>query len=55
MMYKSIEQLNRDPNPLKRLVDVYVSRIAAYLALRQAAFILSHSDDLGKEKSTCIE
>jgi len=33
-MYKSIEWLNRDPNPLKKLVHDYVSGVSAYLALR---------------------
>jgi len=42
MMYKSIERLNRDPNPLKNLVDDYVSSVFAYLALRQAALMLRH-------------
>jgi len=55
MMYKSIEHLNGDPNPLKKLVDDYVSGISAYLALRQAAPKLRHPDDLSKEKSTCID
>ena len=55
MMYKSIERLNGDSNPLKKLVDHYVSRVSAYLALRQAALILRHPDDLCKEKSTCID
>ena len=55
MKYKSIERLNGDSNPLKKLVDDYVISASAYLALRQAALILRHPDDLGKEKSTCIE
>ena len=55
MMYKSIEHLNGDPNPLRKLVDDYVSSISAYLALTQAALTLRHSDDLDKEKTTCIE
>ena len=33
MMYKSIERLNGDPNPLKKLVDDYVSGVSAYLLL----------------------
>ena len=37
------------------LVDVYVSSVSAYLALRQAALTLRHPDDLGKEKVACIE
>jgi len=55
MMYKSIECLNGDPNPLRKLVDDYVSSISAYLALTQAALTLSHPDELDKEKTTCIE
>jgi len=55
MMYKSIQRLNRDPNPLKKLVDDYVSSVFAYLALRQAALILCHPDDLSNEKSICIK
>ena len=40
MMYKSIERLNGDPNPLRKLVDAYVSSVSAYLALKQAALTL---------------
>jgi len=40
MMYESIERLNGDPNPLKKLADDYVSGVSAYLALRQAALML---------------
>jgi len=53
-MYKSIERLNGDPNPLKKLVDDHVNSVSAYLAIRQAALILHHPDDLSKEKSACI-
>ena len=53
MMYKSIERLNGDPNPLKKLVDDYVGGVSAYLALRQAALMLHHPDDLSEEKSAC--
>ena len=55
MMYKSIECLNGDPNPLRKLVDDYVSSISAYLALRQSTLILRHPDDSSKEKFACIE
>jgi len=55
MMYKSIKRLNRDPNPLKKLVDDYVSGVSAYLALRQTALILHYPDDLSKEKFTYID
>ena len=55
MMYKSIEHLNGDPNPLKKVVHDYVSSISAYLALRQVALVLCHPDDLSKEKFVCIE
>ena len=55
MMYKIIERLNGDPNPLKKLVDDYLSSVSAYLALKQEALILCHPDDLSKEKSVCIE
>jgi len=55
MMYKSIERRNGEPNPLKNLVDDYVSGISAYFALWSAAPILRHPDDLSKEKSTCID
>ena len=55
MMYKSIERLNGDPTPLKKLVDDYVSGVSAYLALRQAALMLRHPDDLSKEKSACTD
>jgi len=34
MMYKNIKRLNGDPNPLRKLVDDYVTSISAYLALR---------------------
>jgi len=54
MMYKSIERLNGDPNPLKKLVDDYVSSISTYLTLRQVALILHHLDNLSKETSVCI-
>jgi len=54
-MYKSIERLNGDPNPLKNLVDDYVSSVSAYLALRQVALILHHPNHLSKEKSSCID
>ena len=55
MMYKSIERLNRDPNPLKKLVDDYVNGVSAYLALRQAALMLHHPNDLSKGKSACTD
>jgi len=55
MMYKSIERLNGDQNPLKKLVDHYVSSVSAYLALRQAALMPRHPDDLSKEKSACTD
>jgi len=55
MMYKSFECLNGDPNPMKKLVDDYVSGISAYLALRQAALIVHHPNDLSKEKSAYID
>ena len=55
MMYKNIEHLNGDPNPLKKLVDDYVSGISACLALKQVALILCHPDDLSKEKFACID
>jgi len=55
MMYKSIERLNGDSNRLKRPVEVYVSSVFAYLALRQAALTLHHPNDLGKEKCASIE
>jgi len=55
MMYKSIERINGDPNPLRKLVDDYVSSISAYLALKQAALTLLHLDDLGKEKAACVK
>jgi len=54
-MYKSSKRLNGDPNPLKKLVDDYVSGVSAYLALRQVALMLCHPDDLSKEKSACID
>ena len=54
MMYKSIECLNGDPNPLKTLVDDYVSGVFAYLALRKAALILFRLSDLSKENSASI-
>ena len=38
---------------MKKLVDDYVSGVSAYSALRQAALMLRHPDDLSKEKSTC--
>jgi len=41
MMYKSIERLNGDPTPLKKLADDYVSGVSAYLALRQAVMYLA--------------
>jgi len=44
MMYKSIERLNGDPTPLKKLVDDYVSGVSAYLALRQGALMLRDPD-----------
>jgi len=55
MMYKSIKRLNGDPNPLRKLVDDYVSSVSTYLALTQAALTLRHPDDLDKEKTACIE
>lgn len=55
MMYKSIDRFNEDPNPLKKLVDDYVSSVSAYLALRQATLTLRQPDDLGKEKAICVE
>ena len=55
MMYKSIERLNGDSSPLKKLVDDYVSSVSAYLALRQATLILRHPEDLSKEMSVCME
>jgi len=55
MMYKSIEHLNGDPNPLRKLVDDYVSSVSAYLALRQTALTLLGLNDLDKEKTAYIE
>ena len=54
-MYKSIKWLNGDPNPLKKLVDVYVSSVSANVALRQVASIVCHPNELGRERATCIE
>jgi len=34
---------------------IYVSGVSAYLALRHAALILCHPDDLSKKNSTCID
>ena len=55
MMYKSIERLNGDPNPLSKLVHDYVSSVSAYLALTQAALTLLLPNELDKEKTACIE
>ena len=55
MMYKTIEHLIKDSNPLKKLVNDYVSSVSAYLALKQAALIHRHPNDLSKEKSVCIK
>ena len=55
MMYKSIEQLNEDSNLVKKLVDVYVSSLSAYLTLGQVASTVCNPDDSDKERFTYVE
>ena len=55
MIYKGIEWLCWDPNPLREKVQDYGSVVLAFLSLNKVASMCHHVDDVAKEKALCAE
>jgi len=55
MIYKGIEQVYGDPNPLQKKVEDYRSVVSAYLSLKKAASLCCHSIVVGKQKTACTQ
>jgi len=55
MIYKGIERLYGDLNPLMKKVEDYRSAISPFLSLKKAASMCHHPNDVGKEKAMCSE
>jgi len=55
MIYKGIEWLCGDPNPLRKKVEGYKSAISTFLSLEKAASTYRSIDDVVKEKALCVK
>ena len=51
MIYKGIEWLYGDLNPLRKKMEDYGSVVSTFLSLKKAASTCSHPDDVEKEKA----
>jgi len=55
MIYKGIERLCGDPNPLWRKEEDYGSVVSTYLSLKKATSLFCHPIVTGQQKAQCTE
>ena len=53
MIYKGIERLCEDPNPLRKKLEDYGRVVSTFLSSKKAASMCRHPDDVAKEKALC--
>jgi len=55
MIYKGIERLCGDPNPMQKRLDDYGSPVSAYVSLKKVVSLCRHLTIIGEKKALCTE